>query len=250
MSKTVGLALGGGGTRGFAHVGVIQALEEAGVRVHAISGTSAGSIVGSLLASGYNAAQILKIMKESKFIDLIKVSLPMDGFLSLDHLKKQLNHYIPATFDELELPLFVTVTNLLSGDVEYLSSGNVASAVQASSSIPILFSPVTINNKIYVDGGLSNNVPIKPLIDLVDCIVGVDIMPIETIDKIKGMQEIATRTFQLGIHAYTQEEKKACAHLLEFEQLTDYHILDAAKADEIYNIGYSLAKTMDFSDLL
>lgn len=249
MTKKIGLALGGGGTRGFAHVGVLQALEEANITIDVVAGTSAGSIVGSLLASGYKASEILKIMKETKFIDLIKVALPIDGFLSLSHLKKELDEYVPKTFDQLELPFYVTVTNLLSGDVEYLSEGNVAKAVQASSSIPVLFSPVTIDKSTYVDGGLRNNVPITPLIGLVDYIIGVDIMPVEKIKQIKGMQEVATRTFQLGIQSYTPQEKEACTLLIEFEDLTKYHILDAAKADEIYKIGYNAAKKIDFSSL-
>lgn len=147
MSKKIGLALGGGGTRGYAHVGVLQALEEANVKVDVISGTSAGSIVGSLLASGFKASEILSIMKETKFIDIIKVALPVDGFLSLAHLKRELAEYVPETFDQLEIPFFVTVTNLLSGDVEYLSEGNVTSAVQASSSIPILFPQSQLTKK-------------------------------------------------------------------------------------------------------
>ena len=247
MTKKIGLALGGGGTRGFAHVGVLQALQEANVKIDVISGTSAGSIVGSLIASGYLAKEILEIMKESKFIDLFKVALPLDGLLSLDNLNKQLKKYVPETFDELKVPFYVTVTNLLSGDAEYLHKGNVANAVQASSSIPVLFSPVTINQSVYVDGGLRNNVPIKPLMDLVDYIIGVDIMPVEKIKHIKGMQEVATRTFQLGINAYSQLEKEACTLLIEFDVLANYHILDTRKADEIYKIGYAVAKKIDFS---
>lgn len=250
MRKKIGLALGGGGTRGFAHVGVLQALEEANIQVDVVAGTSAGSIVGSLVASGYSASEMLKIMKESKFIDMIKVALPLDGFLSLAHLKKHLREYVPMTFDQLNIPFYVTVTNLLSGDVEYLSDGDVASAVQASSSIPVLFSPVTINKSTYVDGGLRNNVPIKPLINQADYIIGVDIMPVQAVQQIKGMQEVATRTFQLGIHSYSQEEKEACTLLIEFDKLANYHILDAGKADEIYQIGYDIAKKIDFSSLL
>jgi NTE family protein len=229
---------------------VLQALQETGVKIDVISGTSAGSIVGSLIASGYLAKEILEIMKESKFIDLFKVALPLDGLLSLDHLNKQLKEYVPETFEQLKVPFYVTVTNLLSGDVEYLHKGDVASAVQASSSIPVLFSPVTINKSVYVDGGLRNNVPIKPLIDLVDYIIGVDIMPIEKIKHIKGMQEVATRTFQLGINAYSEQEKEACTLLLEFDELANYHILDTSKADEIYKIGYDVAKKIDFSRFL
>ncbi len=249
MSKKIGLALGGGGTRGFAHVGALKALEEKNISFDVVSGTSAGSIVGSLVANGYKADDIFKIMKESKLTDLVKVKLPIDGFLSLEYLQTQLKDFLPESFSQLKLPFYATVTNLLNGEVEYLSSGNVAKAVQASSSIPVLFSPVVINDQVYVDGGLKNNVPITPLIDKCDVIIGIDIMPIEKRTELKGMQEIATRTFQLGIKSYTEKEKEACTLLIELKYLEEYHILDTTKADEIYKIGYDYVKKLDVSKL-
>jgi NTE family protein len=246
MKKKIGLALGGGGTRGFAHIGVIKALEESNVTIDVVSGTSAGSIIGGLLANGYSADEIFEFMKTNKITDFVKLNLPTDGFFSLTYLKEQLNKQLPAEFEDLKLPFFVTVTNLLTGEVEYLNKGPLSLAIQASSSIPVLFSPVKINDRIYVDGGLKNNVPIKPLIDNCDVIIAVDIMPLEKLKKIKGMQEVATRTFQLGIKSYTQEEKQACTLLIELEHLSDYHLLDAEKANEIYQIGYNKAKSIDF----
>ncbi len=248
--KKIGIALGGGGTRGFAHIGVLQALEEANITIDAVSGTSAGSIIGSLLANGYAAHEIFNIMRNNNITDMVKLNLPTEGFFSLRHLKEQLDKHLPATFSQLKLPFFVTVTNMLTGEAEYLDQGEVSLAVQASSSIPVLFSPVKIDGGIYVDGGLKNNVPIKPLIGLCDVIIAVDIMPVESLKKIKGMQEVATRTFQLGIKSYTEAEKDACALLIELDNLSHYHLLDAGKADAIYQIGYEAAKKIDFQKLL
>lgn len=249
MSKKIGLALGGGGTRGFAHIGVIKALEENNITFDVVAGTSAGSIVGGLVANGYKADEIFKIMKDNKLTDLVKVNLPVDGFLSLDHLKTKLNNFLPESFSQLKLPFYATVTNLLNGEVEYLHQGDVAKAIQASSSIPVLFSPVVIDDIVYVDGGLKNNVPIAPLMDQCDVIIGVDIMPIEKVSSLKGLQEIATRTFQLGITSYSEQEKEACTILIELQHLEDYHILDSSKADEIFEIGYNYAKNLDISKL-
>jgi NTE family protein len=249
MKRKVGLALGGGGSRGFAHIGAIKALEEANISFDVIAGTSAGSIIGALLANGLSSDDIFKIVKENKLTDFMKVKLPVDGFLSLDHLRDLLSKFIPKTFEELSKPLYITVTNLLSGECEYIDKGELAMAVQASSSIPVLFSPVSMNNQIYVDGGLTNNVPIKPLMDTCDIIIGIDIMPIEKISTIKGMQEVATRTFQLGIKSNTQTEKEACTLLIEQKNLSQYHLLDTSKAKEIYQIGYDYVKGLDLSIL-
>ncbi len=249
MKKKIGLALGGGGSRGFAHVGAVKALEEANISFDVISGTSAGSIIGALLANGLSSDEIFEIMKVNKLTDLVKVKFPVDGFLSLGHLKEQLSAFIPDTFEELNIPLYVTVTNLLTGECEYINKGPLSLAIQASSSIPVLFSPVSINKQTYVDGGLTNNVPIKPLMETCDIIIGIDIMPIEKLTSIRGMQEVATRTFQLGIRSYTQREKEACTLLIELENLSKYHLLDASKAKEIYKLGYDYVTSLDLSNL-
>ncbi len=251
MKKGLGIALGGGGTRGFAHLGIIKSLEEEGIFPDIIAGTSAGSIIGSFLASGKNSDEIYNLMKERKLTDFAKLTMPVSGFMSLDYLKEQLEELLPGkTFKDLKLPFFATVSNLLTGKVEYLTEGNVALAVQASSSIPLVFSPVEIADQLYVDGGLLDNVPVQPLIGQCEKIIAVDIMPIEKISKIKGLQDIAVRTFQMSVGGLTEKRREACSMLIKLEDLAGFNILDSSKSEEIYDIGYRAGKNLVFSSFL
>jgi len=251
VKKGLGIALGGGGTRGFAHLGILKRLEEKGVFPDIIAGTSAGSIVGSFLSAGKNSDEIFELMEKRKLTDFAKLTMPVSGLMSLDYLKEQLEEILPGkTFKDLNLPFYATVSNLLTGKVEYLSEGNVALAVQASSSIPIVFSPVEIENQLYVDGGLLDNVPVQPLIGQCEKIIAVDIMPIEKISQIKGIQEIAVRTFQMSVGGLGPKRKESCSMLIEIEDLAGYNILDSSKSEEIYEIGYRLGGKLDFAQFL
>jgi len=251
VKKDLGIALGGGGTRGFAHLGILKRLEEEGIFPDMIAGTSAGSIVGSFLASGKKSEEIYNLMKERKLTDFAKLTMPVSGLMSLEYLKEQLEELLPGkTFKDLKLPFYATVSNLLTGKVEYLTEGNVARAVQASSSIPVVFSPVEIDNQLYVDGGLLDNVPVQPLIGQCEKIIAVDIMPIEKVSKIKGIQEIAVRTFQMSVGGLTEKRKEACSILIEVEDLAGFNILDSGKSEEIYDIGYRVGRNLDLSQLL
>lgn len=246
--KKVGIALGGGGSRGFAHLGVIKALAEEGISPDMISGTSSGAIVGALLATGKSADEIFALMKESKLTDYVQINIPSNGLLTLDHLKEQLEEFlVEKTFGQLRIPLYVTVSNLLTGEVEYLATGNVAQAVQASASIPILFSPVEINNQLFVDGGLLDNVPVKPLIGQCEKIIAVDIMPVEKMSTVNGLREIAARTFQMSMGGFHEERQKTCSLMIRLEELAGYHIFDTSKAEELFDIGYRHVKTLDLS---
>ncbi|WP_408956261.1 patatin-like phospholipase family protein [Natroniella sp. ANB-PHB2] len=238
--KKIGLVLGGGGARGFAHLGVLKALEEKGINFDLISGVSAGSIVGVFLASGKGPEQIMELMKENKFTDYAKANLPVKGLLSLNNLKEKLKeNLIERKFSDLKYPLYVGVTNLKVGEVEYLNEGALIPSVQASSSIPVLFSPVEIRDKIYVDGALIDNLPVKPLIGKCDKIVAINIMPLQRSEKVDNLVDIAVRTFQLSVNADNDQLKEECDLFIEPEGLEDYHILDTKHADELFEIGYN-----------
>jgi NTE family protein len=246
--KRVGIALGGGGSRGFAHLGVIKALCEKGVVPTVFSGTSSGAIVSALLAAGKSADEIFAMMKQSKITDYINIGVPHNGFLALDQLKEQLDGFLGgASFDQLRWPLYVTVANLLTGEAEYLAAGNVAKAVQASASIPILFSPVEINNQWYVDGGLLDNVPVKPLIGQCEKIIAVDILPVEKVSAVTGLQETIARTFQMSVGHFLEERQKMCSLIIRLEELAGYNIFDTSKAQEMFEIGYGHVKKLDLS---
>ena len=248
--KNIGLALGGGGSRGFAHLGALKALEEKGINPNIFSGTSAGSIVAALLAAQKTPDEILEIMKDIKLSDASKITTPVNGFASLDNLGKKLDEILEGkNFSDLEHQLFICASNLNTGKVEYINTGNVAKAVQASSSIPILFTPVELNGQQYVDGGLFDNVPVQPLIDLCDQIIAIDIMPIKELEKVDGISELIVRIFQMSV-GMQQDKKEHCDVLIKVDELSDYNILDTSQNKKIFEIGYNYVKDMETTNIM
>jgi NTE family protein len=245
-TENVGIALGGGGARGFVHLGVLKALEEEGIKPDIIAGVSAGSIVGSFIAAGLRPDEVMKIMKENKFTDYAKVNIPINGLLNLDSLKENLEEYLPEkNFADLELPFYIAVSNLNSGEIEYISEGALIPIIQASSSIPVLFSPVEIDGKSYADGGLLDNLPFKPLQEECDQIIGVNIMPVQEKEEIDNLIKVAMRTFELSVSGNQSEFEENCDLYIEPEGVEEYDILDPEHADELFEIGYNYIKGLD-----
>ncbi|MFO7612991.1 MAG: patatin-like phospholipase family protein [Clostridia bacterium] len=240
--KKIGLALGGGGSRGFAHIGAIKALEERGIKPNVFSGTSTGSIVAALLAAQKTPDEIMEIMKDIKISGASKMTLKGNGFATLDKFGRELDEILMGKdFADLNHELYICASNLNTGKAEYINSGNVAKAVQASSSIPILFSPVEINGQLYVDGGLLDNVPVQPLIDRCDQIIAIDISPIKEQEKVDGLSDIIIRIFQMSVGMQT-DKKEYCDILIRLEELADYNILDTSQNQKIYDMGYNYVK--------
>ena len=247
--KKIGLALGGGGSRGFAHLGAIKALKEKGIKPNVFSGTSAGSIVAALLAAQKTPDEIMEIIKDIKISDASKITLPAHGFATLDKFGMELDEILEGKdFADLKHELYICASNLNTGKAEYINSGNVAKAVQASSSIPILFSPVEINGQLYVDGGLLDNVPVQPLIDPCDQIIAIDISPVKELDKVDGLSEIIIRIFQMSV-GMQLDKKEDCDILIRLKELSDYNILDTTQNQKIYEIGYHYVKNMKIANI-
>jgi NTE family protein len=243
MIYKTGLVLSGGGTRGFAHIGALQALEEAGIRVDVISGTSVGSIVGALYADGHGPQQMLEFFRKNRVIQLSKLSWFRKGMLSFSGLKKQINRYISAsTFEDLKKPLYVTVTNLHRGEVEYVHTGPLADPIVASATIPILYAPVQINQEYYVDGAVIDNFPVKPIREKCEKIIGINIMPLSQVQEIHGIRDVALRTFQLYVHAMNRNSSVACDLLIEPVDIAGFGYLGSKRGMEMYHIGYHAAK--------
>ena len=160
----IGLALGGGAARGFAHVGVIQVLEEAGVRPDFVVGTSAGSLVAALYASGRTGQQLQQVaqdMEEAAFTDW---TLPIfsRGMLRGEALARYVNAQVGGKLiEQMPLPLGIVATDLNSGQGVLFQRGDTGTAVRASSAVPAVFLPVKIGSHEYVDGGLVSPVPVR-----------------------------------------------------------------------------------------
>ena len=160
----LGLALGGGAARGFAHIGVIQVLEEAGLRPDFVAGTSAGSVVAALYASGKTGAQLQQIGESMEEAAITDWTLPVfnSGLVRGDALAKYVNQQVGGrSIENMAVPLGIVATDLYSGEMMVFQRGNTGTAVRASSAVPALFQPVKISGRSYVDGGLVSPVPVR-----------------------------------------------------------------------------------------
>ena len=197
----IGLALGGGAARGFAHVGVIQVLEEAGIRPALVSGTSAGSLVAAFYASGKNGLQLQQIaetMDEATFADWM---LPIfnRGFLRGDALAKYVQQQVAGRkIEDMTLPLGIVATDLNSGLGVLFQRGDTATAVRASSAIPAVFLPVKIAGREYVDGGLVSPVPVRYARQMgADLVIAVDISSAPEVNAASDTLQILLQTFTI-----------------------------------------------------
>ena len=182
----IGLALSGGGARGFAHIGVYKAMEELGICPGIISGTSAGSITGAMFASGRTAEEAMTFFKEGELIPRII----------------------------------------------------------ASSSVPIVFSPMTIDGFQYVDGGVFMNLPVRPIRDLCEVVIGVHIDPVEPNSHVKNMLQMAERSFHMGILSNMNEDTRLCDVVVMPKHISQYNMFDLSNMDILYEEGYKQALTV------
>ncbi|MBM3420662.1 MAG: patatin-like phospholipase family protein [Bacteroidetes bacterium] len=238
-----GVVLSGGGARGYAHLGVLKAMNEAGMSPEIISGTSAGAIAGVLYADGYTPAQILKILGKNSRLDFLKLTVPKDGLLKMSGMIRLLREALRAkTFEELKIPLVVTATNLNLGRIEYFSSGELLWPVVASASIPVIFTPVEMNGYKYVDGGVMDNMPVAPIEKKCRMIIGSYVNEIGESNNFGSLMGIAERSFHLSIIKDLSVKKKKFDIFINPPGLNEFHAFDQAKAADIYRSGYQAAK--------
>jgi NTE family protein len=175
----LGLALGGGAARGFAHVGVIQVLEEAGLRPSHVVGTSAGSLVAALYASGKTPVELVRVAESMQEAEITDWMLPIlnRGALRGEALAKYVNTQVGGkTLEQMQIPLGIVATDLGSGQAITFRRGNTGAAVRASSAVPAVFQPVRLGDREYVDGGLVSPVPVRQTREMgANLVIAVDI---------------------------------------------------------------------------
>jgi NTE family protein len=197
----LGLALGGGAARGFAHVGVIQVLEEAGIHPHLVVGTSAGSLVAALYASGKNGAQLQRVAETMEEATLTDWTIPWlsRGMMRGDALARYVSAQTGGRrIEEVRVPLGIVATDLHSGQGMLFQRGDIATAVRASSAVPSVFEPVRIGGRDYVDGGLVSPVPVRYARQMgADLVLAVDISSAPEGNKAADMLQILLQTFTI-----------------------------------------------------
>lgn len=253
QNPNVGVFLSGGGALGFAHIGMLQALEEAGIYPQYVSGASMGALVGALYSAGYSPAEIKEIVnndrlhKRSKLFATTGRANKSNNRVALFTHKKVrriLERYIHTdNFEDLEKHFMVSVSNLTDSRTEVIDSGNhLIDYLLASMSIPAVFEPVFMDGKIYVDGGSLNHFAALPIREKVDYLIGLDVMPPTKTAFLTGPMNLIT-TYIHSIAQITGEEgRAACDYLIDSYAIEKYRILDFSKFEEIYEYGYQLMK--------
>ncbi len=197
----IGLALGGGAARGFAHVGVIQVLEEAGIRPSLVAGTSAGSLVAAIYASGKSGAQLQQVAESMEEVTIADWTLPIfsRGLLRGEALARYVNGQVGARLIEnMPLPLGIVATDLNSGLDTLFQRGDTGTAVRASSAVPAVFQPVKISGREYVDGGLVSPVPVRAARKMgAELVIAVDISSPPEGNLAGGSLDILMQTFSI-----------------------------------------------------
>jgi len=252
----IGLALGGGGARGLAHVLMLEVFDELGVKPRRITGTSIGAILGALYASGLSARDIRELVTEwmntesgawsremvsisiFKWIDLIDPGVGKGGLINTEKFVGFLHRAIKqSTFEELKIPLQVVATDFWRGEQTVFKRGDVLSAVKASMALPGIFDPVNIGNRIFIDGGVVNPLPYDLLLTESGTTVAIDVSGSNT-DKAgetPSFLETIFRTFHvMGQQIVADKMQERRPDIYVKPDIVDIRALDFLKADEIY----------------
>lgn len=242
--KTIGLVLSGGGVKGMAHLGLLRAMEEQGIEADIISGASAGAIVGALYADGSSIDEILAFFEETPLFRFSYLSAAKPGLLDTSKYESSLKRLFPGDrFEALSKPLYVTTTNMESGQWEVHDKGPLISTLLASASMPPLFSPVEIDGCLHADGGVMNNFPVDPLLDQGLFILGSNVVPLEpsSPDELRTSMSLLNRAQALTWHSGIQPRLPLCDYLWEPAGINEINFMDFSRVREAYELGYEQA---------
>ncbi|MDE6071358.1 MAG: patatin-like phospholipase family protein [Muribaculaceae bacterium] len=243
-TPTYGVAFAGGGVRGFAHVGVVKALEEYGIRPQILSGVSAGSIAAVLYGAGLTPEDMLECFSDyQKFGDFTEFMVPTSGFFKLDKFGKMLDSWLPVKYlEELTIPTIVCATNYDKGTSVGWGKGEIVPRVLASCSIPILFKPMVINGVHYVDGGVLRNLPAWAIRDYCKVLIGSNCSPLNHGHKFKAsIIDIAERSFQLMSKANVPQDIQLCDYVIMPQGMAGVKTFDLSTLKKNMRFGYEAA---------
>lgn len=254
--KKIGIAFGSGGARGIAHLLMIEALEELGLKPSAVSGSSIGAVVGAFYAAGFTSKEMRKILGQllnpksdsvfdfllkSDFIKLFSMFDPQfikSGFIKGDKFQKFMKSHLKAsTFEELEVPLKISTTDYWKKEEVVFDKGDLPLAIRASYSIPGLFTPIKIKNKILVDGGAVNPLPFDLIKRQCDITIAIDITSFHSMNA-QGMPstfDSVFTTYQIMQNSIIQQKLKFVQPDIYIKpKISDVRVFDFAKADSIF----------------
>lgn len=242
----IGVSLSGGSALGYAHLGFLQAMEEAGYKPDCVVGTSMGAVMGMMYAAGYTPQQIKEIIKHEKMDSIIHLAFPnkptLGGLVGTTRIQKMMQKYVPSNrFEDLKTKFYCCVSNMDTLLPEYHGEGDkLVQYVMASASMPGVFPPMKINDHYYVDGGIHDHLPIQPLLDE-DC----DIRFASNLQVVKpGRKKIYAIWMHALLYCSYVTYKQTIEHFTDVITIDPgkYWLHDFKAVDPLYNIGYQAGK--------
>lgn len=278
----IGLVLSGGGALGIAHIGILEVIEEAGLRIDYITGTSMGSLIGGLYAIGYTTEQLVDIALSNNFTELFLdrrrrkyissfeklqdertivsfpiresgIDLPL-GIIKGQHIYNYLSEltwsvHSTEDFHSFPIPFAAIGTDIATGEAVTFRSGYLPDALRASISIPSVFAPHRIGDHLYVDGGLARNLPVQDAREMgADFIIAVDVgTPLKPADSLNTFSTILTQTLLYRVHDNVAHQKEFADYVINVERIHHLTSSDFDKAEELIELGRKEAKLhLDF----
>lgn len=268
-TKRLGLALSGGGARGIAHIGVLAALDELGIRPARISGVSSGAIVGAFYAAGWEPRRILAELLQTNIPRLLRPAFtafglwqpsPLAGAFGLlrhDRVEALFARLLgpEIRFEDLRIPFVIGTADLQAGESVFYSAGPLLRPLLASTAVPIIYQPVAFEGRLLVDGGLLNNLPVEALTDGPDpchAVIGVHTNPVDRSVRPKTLRGLVERTLHLAVNNNVRSRLVACDVVIEPPALRRISPLRYGRAQDLFQIGYehTMSKAPELTRLL
>ncbi len=245
FNPRIGVALSGGAARGIAHIAVLETLEQEGIPLHAIAGTSAGSIIGALYCAGMTLSEIKRLLLNAKWKDVLKFTSPRQGLVSSEGIYRFMDDILPVKkFSSLPIPFAAVATDLHTGEKISITTGSIARAVQASCSLPIIFTPTEINKRVLVDGGVASQIPVRTVREELKAkkviAVNVNYKAVE-MDEFDNIVKIAAHLSALWASRNAREEEKLADVVVEVNA-KGIPLYDLSKSKELLKRGRKAAE--------
>lgn len=247
-SKNIGIALSGGGSKGIAHAGVLQFLDENSIKPSKLSGSSAGAIIAAMYAHGKTPSEILDFFQSIYFFNWKHFTLKKPGIIDSLAFKKYFDKVFGETkIGDLPIPVKITATNLVTGKLKVFGENTlVTDAVLASAAFPGMLTPYILKNKMFSDGGILNHFPTDLLQGDCDTIIGVYVSPIHNVESkdLNSIKSVTTRSFELLTARGNYQKFGLCDWVIEPKELANFSTFETSKSKmkQIYQIGYKEAE--------
>ena len=239
MKYKNGLVLSGGAYRGVGQIGVLKALLERGIEPDIICGTSSGALNAALYANGYSPDEMMEIWLKEPFGKALNFHLPKFGMLKHGKIGELIKPYLKyERLEDLPLPVLLTSSCLNDGKQKVFREGNLVKILEACCAVPVVFEPVEIGGRQYVDGGLVSNLPAEPLQGKCERLIAVSVNPIPYKEKLDGMTDIIYRTIWTGLEGTVQKTQEMCDWVIDPVEWGEHGFMERSALELFFKIGY------------